>query len=166
MIDGTTYLITHNHTYAIDAATGKMKWKHVMPLKATGTDAQRGVAYLAGKVLRGAPDGQVYARRGVKVIFHNTLASSEYGLLDQKTFEPQPNCWAALLWHQFIGPVVLDAGPSQLGLHIYAQSLPGHTGGVTLLAINNSRTQPASVDIPVEAQRNTLTAGRLEDVRI
>ncbi len=38
------------------------------------------------------------AKQGVKVVFHNTLASSEYGLLDQNTFAPRPNYWAALLW--------------------------------------------------------------------
>ena len=31
------------------------------------------------------------ARRGVKVITHNTLAASDYGLLDPNTFEPRPN---------------------------------------------------------------------------
>jgi hypothetical protein len=33
------------------------------------------------------------ARQGVKAVFHNTLASSEYGLLDQNTFTPRPNYW-------------------------------------------------------------------------
>jgi heparanase len=32
------------------------------------------------------------AKRGVSILFHNTLASSEYGLLDQNTFAPRPNC--------------------------------------------------------------------------
>ncbi|MGH8402217.1 MAG: hypothetical protein ACRESO_02255, partial [Gammaproteobacteria bacterium] len=40
------------------------------------------------------------AKRGVAVVFHNTLASSEYGLLDSNTFEPRPDYWAALLWHR------------------------------------------------------------------
>jgi heparanase len=37
------------------------------------------------------------AKQGVKVAFHNTLAASEYGLLDQSTFAPRLNYWAALL---------------------------------------------------------------------
>ena len=37
------------------------------------------------------------AKHGVKVILHNTPAASEYGLLDQRTFAPRPNYWAALL---------------------------------------------------------------------
>lgn len=103
------------------------------------------------------------ARHGVNVIFHNTLASSEYGLLEQGSFTPRPNYWAALLWHRLMGTTVLDAGPSKPGLHLYAQCLPGHAGGVALLAINNSRWQSASVDLPVLAQRYSLGAAKLED---
>ncbi|MEY2116814.1 MULTISPECIES: hypothetical protein [Rhodanobacter] len=106
------------------------------------------------------------ARRGVSVVFHNTLASSEYGLLDQNTFAPRPNYWAALLWHQLMGATVLDAGPSRPGLHLYAQCLPGHAGGVTVLAINNSRTQPAAIELPLPARRYTLGAAKLEDGQV
>jgi len=102
------------------------------------------------------------AKTGVTVIFHNTLASSEYGLLDQNTFTPRPNYWAALLWHRLMGTTVLDAGPSRAGLHLYAHCMRGHAGGVTLLAINNSRTQPSSLDVPTAAERYTLTAPQLE----
>jgi heparanase 1 len=108
------------------------------------------------------------AKQGVKAIFHNTLAASEYGLLDQAIFAPRPNYWAALLWRRLMGPVVLDAGPSRPGLHLYAQCLRGHPGGVALLAINTSRTEPASVVLPMPAERYTLAvAGReLEDAHV
>ncbi|MFL5254380.1 MAG: hypothetical protein ACJ8AI_16060 [Rhodopila sp.] len=109
------------------------------------------------------------ARRGVNVVFHNTLAASEYGLLDQSTFAPRPNYWAALLWRRLMGPVVLDAGSSRSGgLHLYAQCLRGRPGGVALLAVNTSRTEPASVVLPTPAERYTLAAaGReLEDTRV
>ena len=39
------------------------------------------------------------AKRNVQVIMHNTLAASDYGLIDEKTLIPRPNYWAALLWH-------------------------------------------------------------------
>ncbi|EIL97732.1 hypothetical protein RHOFW104T7_02885 [Rhodanobacter thiooxydans] len=106
------------------------------------------------------------ARRGVSVVFHNTLASSEYGLLEGNTFTPRPNYWAALLWHRLMGSTVLDAGPSHPGLHLYAQCLPGHPGGVTVLAINNSRAQPASIELPLPARRYTLGATKLEDSQV
>ena len=102
------------------------------------------------------------ARDGVSVAFHNTLASSEYGLLDQNTFAPRPNYWAALLWRRLMGQNVLDPGASRPDLTLYAQCLPGHRGGVTLLAINTSRTDTRSIELPMAAERYTLTAEKLE----
>jgi len=106
------------------------------------------------------------AKHGVSVLFHNTLASSEYGLLDQNTFAPRPNYWAALLWRRLMGQNVLDAGPSLPGLNLYAQCLPGHSGGVTLLVINTSRTDDRSIELPMSAERYTLTAEKLEATRV
>jgi hypothetical protein len=106
------------------------------------------------------------ARDGVSVAFHNTLASSEYGLLDQNTFAPRPNYWAALLWRRLMGQNVLDPGPSRPGLNLYAQCLPGHPGGVTLLAINTSRIDNRSIELPMAAQCYTLTAEKLETASV
>jgi len=92
------------------------------------------------------------------VVFHNTLASSEYGLLDQNSFEPRSNYWAALLWRRFMGSTVLDAGPLESQLHLYAHCWRGHPGGVTLLAINLSRTETKSLELPNSADRYTLSA--------
>jgi hypothetical protein len=107
------------------------------------------------------------AKHGVSVLFHNTLASSEYGLLDQNTFAPRANYWAALLWHRLMGSTVLDAGvPIGDGLHLYAHCLRGTLGGVALLAINNSRTRSTSITLPIEADRYTLSAEQLESPTI
>ena len=100
--------------------------------------------------------------RGVQAIFHNTLASSEYGLLDQRNFKPRPNYWAALLWRRLMGPVVLDAGQPHEGLHLYAQCLRGQAGGVALVAINNSRTDTTALSLPKASRRYTLTAMPLQ----
>ena len=106
------------------------------------------------------------ARRGVSVHMHNTLASSEYGLIDQSTLIPQPNYWAALLWRRLMGEVVLDAGPSQPGLHLYAHSLRNHPGGIALLAINLDRTTVFTLESPMPADRFTLTARVLDDPEV
>jgi heparanase 1 len=99
------------------------------------------------------------AKQEVRVVAHNTLVASDYGLLNDKTLEPKPNYWGALLWRRLMGTTVLDAGvPVREGLHAYAHCLRGTPGGVALLAINNSRTQPTSITVPVEAERYTLTA--------
>jgi heparanase len=102
------------------------------------------------------------AKHGVSVVFHNTLAASEYGLLDHHTFAPRPNYWAALLWHRLMGATVLDAGPMSPGFHLYAQCLPGRPGGVTLLAINTDRTNARRLDLPKKADRFSLSAPELE----
>ena len=49
------------------------------------------------------------ARAGVQVVMHNTLAASDYGLIDERTLQPRPNYWGALLWRQMMGTTVLDA---------------------------------------------------------
>jgi hypothetical protein len=49
------------------------------------------------------------AKAGAQVVMHNTLAASDYGLLDETTLAPRPNYWGALLWHRLMGPIVLDA---------------------------------------------------------
>ncbi|HET7786869.1 MAG TPA: hypothetical protein VFL36_12930 [Myxococcales bacterium] len=106
------------------------------------------------------------ARRGVKVQMHRALASGESALIDPKTLTPRPDYWAALLWRRLMGTTVLDPGPSREGLHLYAHCLRGHSGGVALLAINNTRNQPESIELPVEAVRYTLSAKRLRESRV
>lgn len=102
------------------------------------------------------------ARRGVQVQMHNTLSASDYGLLDEKTYEPRPDYWAALLWRRLMGTTVLDAGqPPAVSLHLYAQCLRGKPGGVTLLAINADKTEAQTIAIPTGAERYSMTAADL-----
>jgi hypothetical protein len=97
---------------------------------------------------------------------HNTLAASEYALIDQATLEPRPNYWAALLWRRLMGSTVLDAGPSGPGMHLFAHCMPGKPGGVTLLAINTSPSGAASVALTAAAERYTLSARTLDADRV
>ncbi|MEO6091964.1 MAG: hypothetical protein ABIT04_02510 [Novosphingobium sp.] len=109
------------------------------------------------------------AKQGVSAVFHNTLAASDYGLIDEATMTPRPNYWAALLWARLMGPVVLDAGPQQTGLHVYAHCLRGgRGGGVALAAINLSQTATTTLSLPSRVHRYTLSADDLkaETVRL
>jgi heparanase len=107
------------------------------------------------------------AQRGVKVIMHNTLASSDYGLLDENTFAPRPNYWAALLWRRLMGATVLDPHTSLIpNVYVYAHCLRNHPGGVTLLVINADRQQVHEFTLPSEAERYTLTAKQLQDTTV
>jgi hypothetical protein len=105
------------------------------------------------------------AKGGVQVIFHNTLAASEYGLLDQKTHLPRPHYWAALLWAKFMDKEVYDPGKGTPGVDLFAHSMKGHDGGITLLVINTNKTA-TTVNIPVEAQQYTLTSKKLQGTTV
>jgi hypothetical protein len=97
------------------------------------------------------------AKQGVDVIMHNTLAASEYGLIDSESMTPRPNYWAALLWRRLMGPVVLDAGEIRNGFHVYAHCLRDRRGGVSVLAINNGDA-PATFEAPLAADLYILSA--------
>jgi heparanase len=104
------------------------------------------------------------AKAGVQVVMHNTLAASDYGLLDEQTLTPRPNYWGALLWRQLMGTTVLDPGvPVQAGFHVYAHCLRGTAGGVVLLVINTDRNAAYSVKIADASERYTLDASNLQD---
>jgi heparanase 1 len=107
------------------------------------------------------------AKAGVQVVMHNTLAASDYGLLDERTLEPRPNYWGALLWRQTMGSTVLDAGlPVQSGLHVYAHCQRGAPGGVTLLVINTDRNAPHTLVLPTASMLYVLDAADLLDTRV
>jgi heparanase len=104
------------------------------------------------------------AKGGVQVVMHNTLAASDYGLLDERTLAPRPNYWGALLWRQLMGTTVLDPDVSvQAGLHVYAHCQRGTPGGVALLVINTDRNTSHSLKIANVSDRFTLDAANLQD---
>ncbi|MFZ1086618.1 MAG: hypothetical protein WAN35_16765 [Terracidiphilus sp.] len=103
------------------------------------------------------------AQKGVQVVMHNTLASSDYGLLNEATLEPRPNYWAALLWKRTMGTIVLNPGappdmPKGQSLRIYAQCMKDTKGGVTLMALNTDTKNAQRLSIPAAGDRYTLTA--------
>jgi heparanase len=107
------------------------------------------------------------AKRGVQVVMHNTLAASDYALVDEATLIPRPNYWSALLWRKMMGTTVLDAGASPSpNLHLYAHCLRHQPGGVALLAINADRTASQELTVPGKSERYILTAKDLMDNKV
>ncbi|MBR3778782.1 MAG: beta-glucuronidase [Clostridia bacterium] len=91
------------------------------------------------------------------IIFHNTLASSDYGYLKHGTFEPRPNYFAVLLWKRLMGSTVYDSGEAiREGAYVYAHSRADGKDGVAYLVINNS-AEPTTVELSGEAQVYALT---------
>ncbi len=90
------------------------------------------------------------------IIFHNTLASSDYGYLQHSTFEPRPNFFAVLLWNRLMGQTVYDCGAVTEGAHVYAHSRKDGKEGYVYLIINNS-ANPTTVDLPKDAEAYILS---------
>ena len=92
------------------------------------------------------------------VIFHNTLASSDYGFLKHGTFEPRPNYFAVKLWNQLMGNICYDSGiANQEGAHVYCHSRKDGKEGCVYLVINNSWTETTTVELPKTAEVYALT---------
>ncbi len=96
------------------------------------------------------------------VIFHNTLASSDYGFLQHGTFNPRPNYFAAILWNKIMGTTVYDAKEEiREGAHVFAHSRKDGKDGVAYLIINNSKTDETIVELPKIADVYMFSADNL-----
>jgi len=100
------------------------------------------------------------AKKGVQVVMHNTLARSEYALLDHDTHNPRPNYWAALLWGKLMGADVYEAAYTEAGVDIFVHNLKGKKNGKAVLILNTN-AKATSVAIPAGAKQYTLTADEL-----
>lgn len=93
------------------------------------------------------------------VIFHNTLASSDYGFLQHETFDPRPNYFSVLLWNRLMGTDVYDC--SRLNgenTHIYCHSRRDGKAGRVWLVINNSLEKGFEVNLSADSECYTLHA--------
>jgi heparanase len=86
-------------------------------------------------------------------------------VIDEKTFQPNASYWGAVLWRRLMGNKILDAGPLQPGMHLYAHCQRGTPGGVTLLAINMRRSS-ASVAVTGPADIYALTSPDLQSTTV
>ena len=92
------------------------------------------------------------------VIFHNTLASSDYGWLKHGTFVPRPSYFAVLLWKRLMGNTVYASGePIREGAHVFAHSRKDGKPGYVYLVINTSWEETTTVELPKTAEVYALT---------
>jgi heparanase 1 len=92
------------------------------------------------------------ALRGQPVVVRQTLAGSNYGLIDDETLSPTPDYFNTLLWKRLMGKRVLEVNRSAHNpyLRLYAHCTPssdGKAGNVSLLALNMHPTQPAELHL-------------------
>lgn len=114
VVDGIMYFTTDTITYAINAATGKLKWKSARPLKEQSQlRVNRGVAFYENKLFRGSGDAHVYALNATdgKQLWDVTLDVAGPGITTPM---------ALIAWNGmvFIG----NAGGDNVGItgHVYA----------------------------------------------
>jgi heparanase 1 len=106
------------------------------------------------------------AARGVRVVAHNTLAASDYALIDGDTMEPRPSFWGAVLWRRLMGSTVLAQPASRSpDVKLYAHCLRGKRGGVGLLAINLGRAT-RTVSISSRNEFYLMTAADLDSRQV
>lgn len=97
------------------------------------------------------------AKKGVEVVMHNTLARSEYGMLEEKTYNPRPNYWAALLWNKLMGNQVFESESLEAGVDVFVHNLKNKSKGKTMMILNTNKTA-TSVVLPSKANQYLLTA--------
>ena len=123
VIAGTMFVTTARGTYAIDAATCALRWKHTYAYR-PGPDfdlkVNRGVAYADGRLFRGANDGRLYAldARTGKELWNVVAGEVKKG----ETFPAAPVAWGGLV---FIG----NAGGDNFGVTGRMMAFDARTGG-------------------------------------
>jgi heparanase 1 len=104
----------------------------------------------------------ILAQKNVQTVIVNTLAASEYGLLDPTTLEPRPDYWAALIWKRTMGVRVLNPGVAPTPeMHVYAHCAKDSKGGVALVVINLDPSKEQTLQIPLDGERYTLSSSAL-----
>jgi heparanase len=106
------------------------------------------------------------AQKGVRVVAHNTLAASDYALVDYDSMMPRPNYWAAVLWAKNMGSTVLASPKSpSTDVRIYAHCLKGQKGGVGLVAMNIG-TVAQSLGLGQDAHAWVMSASPLDSGKV
>lgn len=105
------------------------------------------------------------ARGDGDVVFHNTLAASDYALIDEDGLVPRASYWAGVLWARLVGPEVLAVGSGDDvdDLTTYAHCSRSDEGSTTYVVVNTSTTETRTVETgngPVTAYQ--LTADSLD----
>jgi hypothetical protein len=78
-------------------------------------------------------------------------------MLEEKTYNPRPNYWAALLWNKLMGNQVFEPESLEAGVDVFVHNLKNKSKGKTVMILNTNKTA-TSVVIPTNADQYLLTA--------
>jgi PQQ-dependent dehydrogenase (methanol/ethanol family) len=162
VVGGTMYLTTAERTYAIDAATCALRWKHTYeydPRPDFDLKVNRGVAFDNGRLFRGSNDGRLYAldARTGKTLWNVVAGDVKKG----ETFPAAPIAWGGLV---FIG----NAGGDNFGVTGRMMAFDADSGGrmwsfdLVPEAGEASRTWPPSTEVIPKTGGATWTSYALD----
>jgi alcohol dehydrogenase (cytochrome c) len=119
VVDGTMYFTTYQTTYAVDAATGRLKWRRSHPVSTSGLGNHRGLAYADGMVFRGFNDGHFIAMKATdgSVVWDKVLSDPAKG----ESLPMAPIAWDGKV---FVG----NAGSEYFGVTGRIYALDTRTG--------------------------------------
>lgn len=169
VVDGTMYLTTAVNTYAVDAATCRLRWRHTYdyhPKPDFDLRTNRGVAYLntpdGPRLFRGANDGRVYAidARTGRQLWNVLQGDVELG----ETFPAAPIAWRGRV---YIG----NAGGDNFGVIGRMMALDARTGAqlwmqeLVAASAEPNLTWPPATDRVPKAGGATWTSYTLDPER-
>lgn len=113
----------------------------------------------------------VLAQHDNDVAIRQTLAGSEYGLIDNVTLQPRSDYWASVLWKKNMGHKVLTVTQeTDENLRVYAHCHPTEQDTLSLLAINLDPATAFAVDTQAwkgkTMQPYVMTADQLDSATI
>jgi PQQ-dependent dehydrogenase (methanol/ethanol family) len=119
VVDGTIYTSTGRYTWAIDATTCAVRWKHTyVPDEERSGPSNRGVAVMDGRVFRGTGDARLLALDAAtgKVLWKNVIGTGALG---------ESASMAPLAWQ---GVVYMGIAGSELGVRGRVMAYDAQTG--------------------------------------
>jgi outer membrane protein assembly factor BamB len=147
VVDGTIYLTTAEYTYAVDGMTCKLRWKHryeYHPRPPFDPKVNPRVAYLDGRLFRGANDGRVYALDAAsgQELWNVRAGEPERG----ETFPAAPVAWDGRVCSG-------NAGGDNLGVTGRMMAFEAATGGKLWSFDIVPGNGPAAATWPAETER-------------
>ncbi|TVR90332.1 MAG: glycoside hydrolase [Spirochaetaceae bacterium] len=91
------------------------------------------------------------ALSGHSQVVRQALIGGDYGLINFRTGEPNPDYWATLLWNSLMGEMVYrvkQRGRGSQRLRVYLHSHPLRPKALTLLVINLDRKREGVLQLP------------------
>lgn len=153
VLSGVMYFTTFKNTYAIDAGTCTLKWKHEHAFSGPeGLGANRGLGYLDGKLFRGANDGHVFAidAESGKTVWDVAIADPARG----ESVPMAPVAWNGMV---FVG----NAGGDNFGVTGRVYALDAATGKQVWRFETVPDTTAVSATWPKRSADNPPTGGAL-----